>query len=100
MLSAGIQACKVRIGCRLLVRTTFLLCAILFSLFTVYYQVTQLSLAYLPTDQLQRHTDILRGVAKSPYQYRILSEYMVEAVIRGLTLVGLSEPVTSGFIVF
>ena len=74
--------------------------ALLFSLFTVFVQVTKLSLAYLQTDQLDRHRVIIEGVARSPYQYRIFSEYIVEWIIRVYTALDVPNSVISGFISF
>jgi len=73
--------------------------AVLFSLFTVFIQVTNLSLAYLQSDQLDRHRAIIEGVARSPYQYRVLSEYLVESIIRTCASLG-NHSVLIGFISF
>ena len=78
----------------------FLCCAILFSLFTVFYQVTQLGLGYLETTQVNRHLRVLQGHAGNAYQYRILSEYLVEGLILALTNLGFPQPITSAFILF
>src|SRR5262245_53039393 len=84
---------------KLLVGSIFLICAILFSLFTVFYQVTQLSLGYLETTQVDRHTRVLQGNAGNAWQYRILSTYLVDWLIRGLTDLR-PRPIVSGFILF
>jgi hypothetical protein len=76
----------------------FLCCAILFSLFTVFCQVTDLSLAYLETSQVHRHVRVLEGHGGNPYQYRILSEYLVEWVILALKALGSANPTVVGFI--
>ena len=81
-------------------RPILVFCALLFSLFTVFVQVTRLSLAYLQTDQLDRHLRIVEGVARSPYQYRVLSEYIVEWIIRAYTALDVPHSVISGFISF
>ena len=78
----------------------FLCCAILFSLFTVFYQVTQLSLSYLEDTQVYRHVRVLQGNAGNSWQYRILSTYLVDWLIRGLTDLSYPRPVVSGFILF
>jgi hypothetical protein len=85
---------------KLLVVSMFLSCAILFSLFTVFYQVAELGRSYLLTDQLARHRLIVQGTAGNPFQYRILSEYLVEGLIRTFTSLGISQPITSAFILF
>jgi hypothetical protein len=84
----------------LLVVCLFLGCAILFSLLTVSVQVRTLGLPYLETDQLNAHTQVLLGKARNPYQYRILSEYLVEGCILALTNLGFPHPVTSAFVLF
>src|SRR5437588_6980115 len=96
----GIGINKQRMKRKPLVVSIFLGCAILFSLFTVFVQVTELSLAYLPTEQLSRHRGIVQGEAGSPYQYRILSEYLVEGLLRVFTKIGIPQPITSAFILF
>lgn len=42
--------------------------------------------------QIPRHQAILDGVAGNPWQYRVLSAYMVEGVIRVYEGVGLAQP--------
>src|SRR5262249_43587237 len=93
-----LSTCEMRR--KLLLVSIFLCSAILFSLLTVFWQVTALSLVYLPTEQLARHRSILEGTAGNPYQYRILSEYLVEGFIRAFTSLGVSQPITSAFILF
>jgi hypothetical protein len=86
---------------KLLLVSIFGCCAILFSLLTVFYQVTELSLHYLETTQVFRHERVLRGTAGAPFQYRILSEYLVEAVILVLRKFGFPyAATTSAFILF
>src|SRR5215470_10314104 len=84
-----------RVTTNLVPASVFFGCAILFSLFTVFYQVSELGRAYLMTDQLNRHRYIVQGVAGSPYQYRILSEYPVEGLIRLFTSLDASQPIIS-----
>ena len=74
--------------------------AILFSLFTVWVQVGALSLEYLRTEQLYVHRNILDGVAASPNQYRILSEYIVNGVVQVLSTLGVPQATTAGFVSF
>ena len=93
-----LSTCEMRR--KLLLVSIVLCCAILFSLFTVFYQVTQLSLRYLETTQVYRHVRILQGHAGNAYQYRILSEYLVEGLILALTNLGFPHPMTSAFILF
>src|SRR5262249_40146241 len=51
-------------------------------------------------DQLSRHMNVLQGHAGNSWQYRILSTYLVEWLIRGLRNLGIPHPITSGFILF
>jgi hypothetical protein len=75
-----------------------LACAILFGLFTVFSQVTQLSLGYLRTSQVYRHTRVIDGVAGNPYQYRVLPEYLLETLIPALQRFGVADALTTSFI--
>ncbi len=80
-----------------------ILCAaVLFSLMTVAFQVKELELAYLEEGggQAQRHADVLRGTAIDPWQYRVLSEYLVEGVLRAVKELGLPHPMATGFLLF
>jgi hypothetical protein len=43
---------------------------------------------------------VLQGNAGNPYQYRILSEYLVEGLIVALTNLAFPDPITSAFILF
>jgi hypothetical protein len=74
--------------------------AILFSLFTVFSQVTELSLRYLETSQVHRHARVIEGHGGDPYQYRVLSEYLVEGAIQALRSLGFSNATTIAFILF
>jgi len=91
---------KLVMRSNVLLISIFLCCGILFSLFTVYYQTTQLGRAYLETIQVSRHVKVLQGNAGNSWQYRILSTYLVEWLIRGLTNLGFPQPILSGFILF
>jgi len=81
-------------------RWLILLCAIFLSLITVFAQVDELKLPYLRGQQVLRHDKIIEGVTPTYAQYRILSDILVEGVIRAFTAVGIPEPVLSGFISF
>src|SRR5262245_8876791 len=78
----------------------FVASAVLFTLCTVFIQVGNLSLHYLSTEQLARHRSIVEGSARAPYQYRILSDYAVEGLIRGFAGAGIPQSMISGFISF
>lgn len=77
-----------------------LCCAILFSLLTVFVQVSALGLPYLEKNQIARHRAVLKGTSWNPWQYRVLSEYLVEGVILLLTDLRFPRPVAGAFIMF
>src|SRR5258708_6547963 len=87
---------------RLIMVCLFLVCAILFSLITVFAQVDELKLPFLQPggDQLFRHVRVLEGKAATLSQYRILSEYPVEGLIRAFAYLGIPQPTTTAFISF
>jgi hypothetical protein len=75
--------------------------AVLFSLLTVAFQVKELGISYLEEGvQIQRHLNVLRGSAIDPWQYRVLSEYVVEGFLFITRSLGLPHPVATGFILF
>jgi hypothetical protein len=59
-------------------------------------------LAYIDEggEQLGRHAVIMKGTAGNPRQYRVLSEYLVEGLIRTLRNFNVPRPVASAFISF
>ena len=97
-------------------------CALLFGLFTVFAQVREFRLLSFDTDQLSQRSDvvespefqlaslerhqlsghkkILQGNAGNPYQYRILSVYIVEGFIVAFRVLGVHHPTVSAFISF
>lgn len=75
--------------------------AVLFSLTTVALQVRELGIGYLETgEQLARHKAVLEGTSIDPWQYRILSEYAVEACLRLTAWLGVPHPVLFAFVGF
>ena len=50
--------------------------------------------------QTRRHTRVIQGKAGSPWQYRVLPEYMVEALIRLVGKLGIGHPNALAFIAF
>ncbi len=70
-----------------------LVCVSLLSVFTVVLQVRTLGRDYLAGEQMRRHRAILEGTAKAPYQYRLLSEYVLAGILRFLRATALPEPV-------
>jgi hypothetical protein len=86
---------------RIVAAAVLICCSILFSLFTVFAHVRELGFDYIGEGrQLKRHTEVLSGTAPSPWQYRVLSEYMVEGVIVALKKAGAPRPTLVGFISF
>jgi hypothetical protein len=78
-----------------------LLCSTIFSAMTVYTQVMHLGSKYIEEGtQLERHRAVIEGTAITPWQYRILSEYVVAGLISGLTEMSVPRPVFTGFISF
>lgn len=62
------------------------------ALSTVYIQKETLGYDYLVNNQLDRHMRVMNGTAGNPWQYRILSENLLEGVIRVFTGAGISDP--------
>ncbi len=74
---------------------------ILFSLLTVYFQFMKLGIVYLEQgNQIERHTWVLSGTAGNPWQYRVLSEYLVEGVVRFFGLFNIPHHIAIGFVSF
>jgi hypothetical protein len=75
-------------------------CAVLLSLMTVFVQVKSLGRAYLLGEQVLRHEAVIKGMADAPYQYRVLSDYLVEGWRLLFQQYGLPQPTLSAFIGF
>ena len=76
-------------------------CALLLSLFTVTVQIRAAGgFSYLAGEQMKRHDAVIQGTTGNPYQYRILSEYLVEEIIVLLRHLGTPFPEISAFIIF
>jgi hypothetical protein len=84
-------------------RSQFLLllfgCAFVLSLFTVFEQVAELGVPFIDDGGMQakRHLDVLQGTAPDPWQYRVLSEYVVAGVRLILVKVGFPAPTIYAF---
>lgn len=76
------------------------ICAVLFSLFTVFTQVRELTFEWVNESQILRHRRVLEGNALDPWQYRVLPEVIAEATIRALDALAVGYPVASAFILF
>jgi hypothetical protein len=81
------------------------LAILLLTLLTVFRQIDHLGpdyyhpgLAYVENNQLVRHNNVLQGRAPAPWQYRPLSEWMAEALLRAVRALGLPHPVLVAFI--
>ncbi len=72
---------------------------LLFTIFTVYDQVTnRTGEEFLLNDQLARHYRVMDGTAIDPWQYRVLSELVVAGALRAARWLRLSEPVLTAFV--
>ncbi len=74
---------------------------LIFSFFTVYLQYKALGRYHIETGrQVVRHQKVLSGVAGNPWQYRILSDYLVEGVIQLFTHFKIPSPIFAAFMSF
>jgi hypothetical protein len=85
---------------RLLIQSVFFCCAVLFSLMTVVVQVRALGQAYVEREQWDRHLAIIQQTANAPYQYRVLSAYLLEGTLRVLTALDCPHPVLVAMLEF
>ncbi len=67
---------------------------------TVYLQWFSLGHDFLEGRQQIRHRQVLLGTAPDPWQYRLLSEWLVHALIRAWRWLGVEHPVVWGFLAF
>lgn len=75
--------------------------SVLFSLLTVAIHARQLGIVYLEIgNQLKRHMDVLQGTAIGHWQYRVLSDYLIEFLIQYYRKLGIFHPVASAFTSF
>ena len=77
---------------------------VLFSIFlsavTLSFHLRYLGISYLETIQLGRHQDVIEGIATAPWQYRILSEYILELFLKFFRWTGGDYPASSAFLTF
>lgn len=79
----------------------FVLICTLFSLFTVYDQITERTgFDFLITKELKRHRALVEGTSADPWQYRILGDYLIEGIIRLARRIGISSAELKAFIIF
>jgi len=64
----------------------------LLAIFTTDSYILVRGLGYLDTYQLERHINIIEGKAGNPWQYRVLSAYIVEGLIKLLQALGVPSP--------
>jgi hypothetical protein len=72
--------------------------SVLLSLFTVFLHLKALGRAYLLAYQVPRHEALLAGTAGNPWQYRVLSAWIVEGVHRLCGALSLSDPLVLAFV--
>ncbi len=75
---------------------------ILLTLLTVKLQIDSLpgGLNYLTGEQMDRHSAVLAGQAPDPWQYRLLSEWLAEAMIRFYQFLRVPMAMIPAFITF
>lgn len=84
---------------KIAISTFVFISAVLFSLLTVYVHVQYLGIHYLEEgNQIKRHLSVLQGTAPDPWQYRILSDYLVEAIIQLFTKLDVPHSIAAAFI--
>ncbi len=89
------------IGRRATLALVFSASTILFSLMTVALQVKAVGLDYLLGGwQLERHRAVLEGTSIDPWQYRVLSEYLVQGFIWLVQRLHVPYPIPTAFIAF
>jgi hypothetical protein len=81
--------------------TIFVAASVLFALLTVYFQEQALGLQYLETgNQIQRHQAVMDGTAPNAWQFRVLSEFVTESLIRAFKSVDIPHPIAAAFLSF
>jgi hypothetical protein len=78
-----------------------LCCSSMFGLLTVYVQQQHLTIRYLEEGyQIKRHIAVLQGTSGNAWQYRVLSEYLVEGFVLTFKRLHVPHPVASAFLSF
>lgn len=67
---------------------------------TVYVQWFALGNDFIEKLQNGRHRRVLLGISPDPWQYRVLSEFAIHAVIQLCQWIGLERPIVWGFLAF
>lgn len=79
-------------------RLALLASVILFGLATAYAQASVMGLEYLEGTALTFHKNIISGIERDPYQYRVLTEYLVVAVRYLTSALGIPHPDAIGLV--
>ena len=72
--------------------------ALLLSLFTIFLHAKALGLAYVQDYQVPRHVAMLAGTAGNPWQYRMLSAWIVEGAHRICAALAIPQPLIAAFL--
>jgi hypothetical protein len=83
---------KFSLGKILLVLTS----AVLLSLYTVHAHVASLS-DFFPAGQVRRHLNVLQGMSIDPWQYRILTHFLLEEIIKIFQGLAIPDSIISSF---
>ena len=85
-------------------RTTlivFLAASFVLAVLTVFFQEQLLGLKYIEAGtQLERHQAVLNNTAPNAWQFRVLSEYLVEAWVAVVRTLGIPHPIGAAFLSF
>lgn len=73
-------------------------CAVLLSVFTVYYQMNFMGLEWYETVQWERTQQVVHGESGTPWQYRLFTESIVYGTVRLFEQLGLPRPVGVAFV--
>jgi hypothetical protein len=73
--------------------------ALLLSVFTVFLHLKALGRGYILEYQVPRHLAMLAGTAGNPWQFRMLSAWIVEGFHRLIGAVGIHDPLIAAFVV-
>ncbi len=73
-------------------------CALILSFYTVYYQMQFMGLEWYETVQWDRTQKVIQGESGTPWQYRLFTEGIVYSMVRFFELLGIHRPVGVAFI--
>jgi hypothetical protein len=79
-----------------------LVCALYLAIFTVYYQINfmgyQGGLAWYERVQWERTQQVMHGEQGTPWQYRLFTDTIVYATVRGFEASGVPRPIGTAFV--